>query len=387
MMRPVSFFIAIFASSILVAMSAPADAPINPGIQIEGRDEDSCGYVNLSRQTGDVKNQNPVGNCYAFTAVELMNFGTEKKERVSAIATSIQYGDWIQKQGNQSKTSSGLDGGWTADAINAANSEGACREKDVESYDDSDSKALTEIKKMFESSMDRDECPANESKEFKTINKSSKEIFRGLTKSYFFRPGKTKREFAQRNWEIFNDVMNDSKIASKDRFNEYMRSLVKEACKKTTRGLPHWAKGTPEDVKASQRPKTFYQDAFNYINDGLDQGKPTGVGYYPHYEDSGFITKAAAIGFVNHASLVAGRKYVSSRNKEKQGCYLLVKNSWGEEWPGERLKGLDAQPATDNYGVPIPGYFQVKDTVFSKYIKSFTNLGNDPKVPLTLKTN
>jgi hypothetical protein len=86
------------------------------------------------------------------------------------------------------------------------------------------------------------------------------------------------------------------------------------------------------------------------------------------YYTAGFITTPDPKLHSSHASVVMGRSW-NPRGAKKKGCYFLIKNSWGSDWPGAgRLNGMHAIPAEGK-----PGYYYAHESDLGNRLKGLVD--------------
>ena len=336
--------------------------------------QNDCTPIDLSSALGAVKNQRTDGDCFAYTAAELMSY--RSTEQVSALATALEYGSRMDPNATIETTSSsevdknvtGLDGGTIADAILSTHNAGACFEKDIISSQ-GESESLEVLKASFDSylqatqSADGPEHADQLDKSSQTAVLWTSDVFPGIFKKSFkeymvANPTSSGSDGRTNALSLFQQKVT-SILQSSSNFEMFLRTLQSQACFRDNTNLPLWG-GNIQDHGVSSVSDLV--SAVTYIHQTLKRQYPVGVGY-----DVGGIIYASSGG---HASTIAGRQW-QKFDQHPEGCYFLVKNSWGKNWPATNdLNNLK--------GVRDPnhmGYFWVKDSDLAQSMISYTEIG------------
>ena len=319
--------------------------------------EANCGNVDLSAQSGPVKDQGAHNICYAYSAVELMNFPShskssseasppEERVEISAFATAIEYGMGM-KSGLTSSyriedAVGGMDGGNAGNAIRAVRNHGACLESEIRSYDQKVG-SLSQIYSVYRALQDfryrnaTPITPADADPYLKLMHGEAGKVFSVLTPE---------------------EKLLDPKLS----FESYLRTLWDLSCSKKKMNLPTWGGRVAEYSVKDQRDRLR---AFSYIHQTLDVGYPAGISFKADLiqdprPNQNFTTDS-------HATTVMGRKYLND-GKRGKGCYFLIKNSWGPQWPSAHE--LDSKMAWADPSKP--GYFWIKDEDLATRTSGFT---------------
>lgn len=263
--------------------------------------------VNLN----NVRNQDSVGWCYAYTAADLLSFKFKKK--ISAV--SLYKSDQEIETDISSRVGNGGD---IADSIRSfiAKNNGLCLESDLPSsdfkfcldryYNEFLNNLLTVVN---ENRLD-DELAANQ-----CFGRDIESAFPGLNVSFIRAHGNKK---------------------------ELIESIYKQQCKKIS------LKG----VKIATRTMdiAYYPASvlLKNIDDQLSQGNLSGIGYDYHKlngeEPNG-----------GHTSLIVGKR----TNPDNGACEYLVRNSWGKECSLYESEGLSCHKNCDENGCRYSGHFWV----------------------------
>jgi len=328
-----------------------------------------CTVVDLSQQAGPVREQTSSGTCYAYAAMELLNFGQTKT--YSALYLAEMYGKANKKSKTETASNAsdqlslvnGFNGGITADALALGLKAGLCPEENVPSIDSSNTnlenykKLLAYYQEAKAQDLDADTvakaCEANNG----GLMDSLKAIFKAITP------------------EIFASLYSASPSASL-----FTEALASEACKgKVEKNLPPGKtnqniKNTRTDYFENGRLVGIFdekrKELIDHLNNTLTHKKPVVLSLLaggliktknPINSDTG-----DNIQHDSHASVVLGRKWVDEVKDgqgniiQEGGCFYLAKNSWGEDW--KVPEGLGAKSVEGK-----PGYFMMSQKKVLEY--------------------
>jgi RNAse (barnase) inhibitor barstar len=173
--------------------------------------------------------------------------------------------------------------------------------------------------------------------------------------------------FSESETELFKQKLNNAK--TRTNLTEALNDLF--GCPRNTRNYPIWKKENApvEDVSLTSAPNPqAKKDLFlNYMNQAVAQKKPVAISYLTN----GLISVPSQ-NHGRHASLIVGRKSVVVNGKAE--CHYIVRNSWGESWPGDRLTNLKAKRAFDQKGVALPGHFMVSERDLVEHLTAYTKV-------------
>lgn len=354
----------------------------------------TCTKVDLTPKLGPVHNQTG-GTCYAYTAIDLLNYGSA--ERYSALYLAmlkpyvapkpVKESDLCPGQVMPGKTTpleevGGLSGGRVHQAIKLGMDKGLCPERLLPS---SNGVLKKDYKKFLEY--------------YELVNKTRSEIDEECKKELSANPFDLKLiEMIEQKSRSKNDVWNSIEVQveiknmypalsthkvkeisnSSKNADELVKRLNEESCKSNLiKGLPR-GKGHQNVVNNRNMfsivcDKFFYEDdredILDQINNGLNSSIPTGISYVT----GGLIQPPKEITHSYHASVVAGRDFLkeekdsSGRVIRPAGCYYLVKNSWGEDWKVK--EGLKARNSELH-----PGYFVISEKQLMEHAYGATSI-------------
>ena len=278
----------------------------------------------------NVRNQDSVGWCYAFTASDLLSFKLGK--RISAVSL---YSSGQEIENDIADKSSGNGGDIRSSIEDYINKKGGlCLEEDLPSndfkfcvdqrYNDFLNNLLTVVReKRLDQEINRNKCFGND----------------------------LESAFPGANISLIKNHMN--------RFGtrKLVEFLYDQQCKKLS------FKGIKLNVVA-QNTSRFQKDfIMKSLDDSISRGEPAGIGY-----DYNKINAEAGEG--GHASLVVGRR----TNPETGSCEYLVRNSWGKNCEQKEGPGLTCHKNCDGNGCRYSGHFWVSDSRLKDSILGVTTV-------------
>lgn len=269
-----------------------------------------------SVKTNNMRNQDSIGWCYAYTAADLISHKIGINVSAVDIANAYNEGsleDWFS---NEEST---MEGGYSDTAANNALSRGLCLESQLPSDDynfSAGSKNLMEelkaIEKLYDTYNDR---VSHEVKGY-FYNSVERKTGEQLTKAHNGFKSDLMCGSIQSDWDEFfknmniNEFMNVLKNASSS--NDFIDDLIEKNCKPRI------------ELSFDLEYDSFSSYSKDYmmtrIDDRLDDGEILGINY-----KSTVLSDKYDHSDGNHASLVVARKY----NKSSGSCEYLIRNSWG----------------------------------------------------------
>ncbi len=355
-------------------------------------DHPECGAVDLSPKTAPVRNQGPAGDCYAYAATELLNFGVKSKSKwISASATAVEYNTYLKEHAppNPAKLSpeqtqdilvndvGGMVGGTAATAIKAVNELGACSEMsfpsekgDIEAYN------LRNLKNSYDDWKKDSGCstdltdPCNQ-KHITSIMTQFKDIYASTLFSI-----KNEKARAAYSTAIGDENQPDSYLGKgiaalkiSAGFDDFLQQFLNKVCIKSTAPLPTWV-STFQSTKIKADDPEAVQAAASDFDAILNQGYPIAMSF----KTTGLIKTGDQLQeHSNHAAVIMGRKYMANTPNGKTGCFYLVKNSWGINWHIPLNVHLDAFTEDSH-----PGYFWAEKTDLQKYVYEYVKTTPQP---------
>lgn len=263
--------------------------------------------VNLN----NVRNQDSVGWCYAYTAADLLSF--KFKKRISAVSL-YKSGQEIAKDikdpvGN---------GGDIGDSIRSyiAKNNGLCLEEDLPS---SDFKFC--LDRYYSDFLNNLLTVVNENRLDAELN--ANQCFRHDLEAAF--PG-----------------VNVAFIKSHGNRKELIESLYNQQCKKIS------LKNVKVQTATLYIERSPASVLLKNIDDQLSKGNLIGIGY-----DYNKLNGDESSG--GHASVLVGRR----TNPDSGACEYLVRNSWGKECNLYEGEGLSCHKNCDGNGCRYSGHFWV----------------------------
>jgi|GEM_PF-2326006 len=340
--------------------------------------EQECSTVDLTKESGPVRLQ-VGGTCYAYTAMELLNFNEEKK--YSAIHLASLHQDRSEKP-NEVGVSKliGFSGGSVANTLINAYQNGVCPDELIISIDAEkvNTKSYEKIMNLFESSKKIDLTKQCIQDVFSMPNPL--EMILQIARNVEVEKAKkdkhrilvlVQKSFPSFPLTEFENVFNESRDVA-----TFFNALIINSCKNNlikinTKKVKFTYLSTSIDKKTNK--KIIYDESrekmFKEMNEKLQNHNPVGISYYSY----GLIYTRKSEEHSAHASLVAGRmwqeatKDFSGRVKERAGCYYLVKNSWGKDWSppyGSKARSVAG----------MPGYYMLSEKNFKEHVYGITTL-------------
>ena len=352
----------------------------------------TCGKVDLASKLGPVHDQT-AGTCYAYTALDLLNFGSPK--RYSALYLAIQKLYVAPTPGKANKRSNGsasksysvfdeiggFKGGSIYSAIKVGMTKGLCPEYILPSSNG----VLKKDYKTLLTYYHKTKFPLHpllsclpqtinfpiESKLMTAIGRESHLLKYAWTS--FEIQNEVSRMYPRLEQNLVKEILRTSKTP-----DEVIKRLTFESCNgHIDKGIPLGK--TTSNIKSvlnkfSKSSKAYYFEedrvkVLNQINDQLDKGQPTGISYIT----GGLIQSPKPTSHGFHASVVAGRKWMEEKKNadgtvaRPGGCYYLVKNSWGPDWKVKA--GLKAKSSELH-----PGYFVVSEQQLMEHAYGATSI-------------
>lgn len=318
--------------------------------------KEACTTIDLTPGLGPVRNQT-AGTCYAYTAVDLMNYNQPVRYSALHLATKLE-----QKLRSPTKKCpsdpepgpyttfdyiGGFNGGFIHRTIATGMSEGLCPETLLPSIDGGLKSDYRRVLAYYQAVINECELPNNT----KSINFS--DLQKALESSTQFSSSFVQEEL-QRMYPTLSTSTIETLAAQSQSSDELVKKLTLEACNgKTRTGVPPGK--TPDNVKNINNMTRVgcevrtYDDEGRYrmlasINEALNKGKPMGISYIT----GGLIQapKERSHGF--HAGIVGKRQWIGGT------CRYFIKNSWGPDW--KVPAGFKATSSNKH-----PGYFIVTE--------------------------
>ena len=324
------------------------------------------------------------GSCYAYAATQVMNqglikkYGKDKAPLASAMATALQFGAFTGDHSSGRRLSSdvnedhflGTHGGWVGNALRATNTFGYCTESVFQSVNGENVQGNWA---EFRIAFDRYQVEKKKAKQcgkpppigdlevaMKPINEKILEEQKKIdpTRVATIESAmKTHYQFLLENSDDFDTF-----------FFRYLQNICTAS---RIENRPVMA--PPDAVQFTDRSVADQRSldrALNAIHQDLESGNITAIGYFT---DRLIYTPSSGHGM--HASVVTGREYLDSGSPllggRKPGCYLVVKNSWGKEWP---IQGSNNKNKNVIYDAERPGRFLVSETELSKAMFNYTEV-------------
>lgn len=331
--------------------------------------KESCGSVDIADGLGPVRNQT-AGTCYAFTAVDLMNYNNPQRYSALHLATKME-----QKLRSPTKACpsdpepgpyttfdfiGGFHGGFIHRSIETGMTEGLCPETVLPSSDGVLKKDYLRVLAYYQGVIGECEIP----KDSKSTNFD--DLRKALEDGTRFSSAPVQAELT-RMYPTLAPATIETLAASSSNSDELVKKLTLEACSGHTQTnvppgkRPANIKNFNNMTRRGCAPRTF-DDAGRYtmmdeINRALSESRPIGISYIT----GGLIQppKEKSHGF--HAGIVAGRKWVGGK------CQYLVRNSWGPDW--RVPAGLKANSSGRH-----PGYFVVTEQELLEHVYGTTSI-------------
>lgn len=329
---------------------------------------ETCTKVDLSKKMGPVRSQTG-GTCYAYAAMELMNFN--QPETYSALHLALLQEGEINDPGNENSldTVKGFNGGHIDEAIKLGMQTGLCPNKiapSVSAKDEVYVGLLDYYKNAREGGYMLDgECISHF---LKTILDEKVETIKDIQQLQMWKlelwRGSDIKKYIRKIYPKLNPNKLDEIFWMSTSATDFTKKLALLACKDHLKKPVPPGKG-PANVKTinpykMENGKEVVYDRdrkamLDQINSTLTGGKPVGISYYTQ---NLILTGPSMHGA--HASTVAGRTWVEeARDKSgkvvtEAGCYYVIKNSWGSDWKPAR--GTKAKRVKGK-----PGFFMVSE--------------------------
>jgi len=330
--------------------------------------KEACTSVDISDGLGPVRNQT-AGTCYAFTAVDLMNYNNPDRYSALHLATKMQ-----QKLRSPGKTCpndpepgpyttfdyiGGFHGGLVHQSIATGMKEGLCPESILPSSDGVLKKDYLKVLAYYQGVIGECELPqSSKSVDFADIREA-------LESSTRFSSEKVQEEL-RRMYPVLSPVTIETLAAQSSSSDEVLKKLTQESCTGQTKtGVPPGK--SPANIKNFNNMvrkdcvRTFVDEGryqmLEEINRALSGGIPTAVSYIT----GGLIQppKERSHGF--HGGIVAGRKWIGGK------CQYLIRNSWGPDW--KVPAGLKARSSAKH-----PGYFVATEEQLLEHVFGTTSI-------------
>jgi hypothetical protein len=330
--------------------------------------EETCSEVDITDGLGPVRNQT-AGTCYAFTAVDLMNYNNPTRYSALHLATKMEQ---VLRSSTKSCPNDpepgpyttfdyigGFHGGFTHRTIEVGMNEGLCPESVLPSSEGVLKKDYLRVLAYYQGVIGECELPRD------TKSTNFDDLRRALDASTQFSSNTVQAEL-RRMYPSLTPTTIETLAGQSRSSDELVKKLTLEACTgQTQKNIPPGK--SPQNIKnfnnmTRSNCKRTYDDQGRYkmldtINRNLVAGTPIGVSYIT----GGLIQppKAKSHGF--HAGIVAGRKWIGGK------CQYLVKNSWGPDW--KVPAGLKANSSSRH-----PGYFIASEQELLEHVYGTTTI-------------
>lgn len=338
--------------------------------------KDNCSTVENFKSDDPVYHQGTTGSCYAFAATEIMNYKNPSKS-ISPYATALQHDEFVGMENKQNMESNnplyhiiGFEGGSVANAIKAANNYGPCSNDRVGSGKNYQEYYL-HLKKIYEDYNKEKSSPdCNLELLVKIENKAISEILKLEGKlGRWLASVKEKNDESIIIKEYEHDLIDILKNSVS--VDNFLYNVVDYSCrtheKEESQMSPPWGMDF-EDISIDETPEKE-QMAIDMIHETLESGYIQSIAYYTE----NLISTPEKGEHGAHASVVVGRKELTDSKilgSKPPGCYFLVKNSWGKDWPGEN--GLKDKKALAD--PTLKGYFWVSEQDLSNNLRKVTKV-------------
>lgn len=278
----------------------------------------------------NVRNQDSVGWCYAYTASDLLSFKLGKK--ISAVSL-YSSGQEIETDIRDKNSSNGGDIKSSIDSFIAKKS-GLCLEQDLPSndfkfctnsiYNDFLNNLLSVVReKRLDSELDSNKCFSSD----------------------------LEAAFPGANISMIRSHMN--RHGSK----KLVEFLYEQQCKKLS------FSGIKLNVSALNSGRWQKDVIMKALDDSISKGEPAGVGY-------NYNLLNGEEGMGGHASLVVGRR----TNPDSGKCEYLIRNSWGKNCDQREGEDLTCHKNCDSSGCRYSGHFWVSDSKLKDSILGVTTI-------------
>lgn len=289
------------------------------------KSKDSCTPIDNRKYPlkNNIRDQDGIGWCYAYTAADLLSHKTGKLISAVDIANSFNNDNPLYNfltDNILAEKESEQEGGHVNEAIKSALDKGLCLEKDIRSSDFGFQnykeflEALQDIEKLKEDYDDSTDV-LMEQYTYGMVGYSYN------SKAISDKKRKLEREFlgdcSRLNGEwrnIFRDLSSSDivKILRKSNPTDVFNQMVNASCEKRLENLK---------FKIHNSNSWNVDKHVNIINEQLDKGNIVAISY-----KSTLLNDHRGELDGNHASSVVARKY-----DEKAGvCQFLIRNSWGD---------------------------------------------------------
>lgn len=348
----------------------------------------TCSKVDLAPKLGPVHNQT-AGTCYAYAALDLLNYGTDTRYSALHLATLKKFipPDPNKKSLNCSGEPQttlpkrdvfddvgGLSGGLVDTASKLGLVMGLCPESLVPSSDGVLKKDYRKLLEYYaEKTSDSEYCEIDP--QLITLNPELIKALNSSVKNKFSTDdvkNEIQRMYPALTLEIVNAIADSSKSA-----DELIKRLNQSSCEgNLVKGIPPGK--TPANVSTLYNRyqdgcvKFYYEEdrlpLLDKINKALDEGRPVSVSYVT----GGLIQPPKTKTHGYHASVLGGRSWLEEIKEDgkviqEAGCYYQIKNSWGPDW--KVPEGVKARTSS-NY----PGYFVVSEKQLMEHIYGATTI-------------
>lgn len=378
----------------------------------KARDQASCSPIDHSKKTGDVVyQQGASGSCYAYAAAQVMSYnpdmpnGYPKNDprRISPLATAIQHahfrgksskGNDFKNYGEYKSSDLAMDGGRITLAMEAANNFGVCSGSLWGGINElEDEKHYSELIEVY-NQYDRERkmnpgCAEN------ALNVMLGHTFPLFSEQYIqYMEKKIEKEnktLTPEDRENYHAVLSERfkpLLEQSKNLDDFLFSVVDEQCKTQIKKIdqngikrelelgrtPPWAKKIYDQAYTNTTQDKVLNDLYKTLEDGYIEG----FGYITSGLIKPKVDKNNKHGF--HASIAVGRGFLEKKDLppgSKEGCYILVKNSWGANWPEMNKESSRFSKAPNQVGIydkEKPGYFWAHEQDFVNYSMSSTHI-------------
>jgi len=269
-------------------------------------DSKNCGHVDLRSKFGEVRDQDTIGWCYAFTAADLIGFKTGIRVSAADIAaiyaSEMKSSAWSRFFSNEGEISRA--GGDEYYAVDRIKKIGLCKEDDFPSEYFAENKDTKDFVEMLEKSSEKTRVQYLTS-DLPSIGKSNILESKNSQCRQFNNFG-----LSQSQLSTIKDVV-DKTMPSRALYD-----LAVNSCrgKRISADLPNL------DFKWSSEdggPKAM----IGYMDSKLNSNLPIAITWHPEFSQGNRRLQKGT-----HASIVVGRRLNETTGK----CEYLVRNSWGK---------------------------------------------------------
>jgi len=308
--------------------------PTQPRIPKEENQNRTCStkiIQNDAVNLNNVRNQDSVGWCYAYAASDLLSFRFNKK--VSAVGLYHGGGKSIEEDiVNGSKVGGNID---VSIKLSLFKRKGFCLEENLPSsdfkfcvdqryYDFLNDFILRAREERFTYDLRADQC----------LNQNLKAAFPGIN---------------------IDQVVTYARNNKQSKLIEYMHDLQ---CKVNFQN-----ESSQLSVKSMIVGRLNRKELMNAINNQIDKGDLTGIGYY--YNKISGESKTEG-----HGSVVVGRRI----NQSTGNCEYLVRNSWGKDCKLEETNEVSCHKNCTGDTCRQSGHFWVSENKLSEALIDVTYL-------------